>query len=124
MNVLLTNLQSAGGFIIVLSVLILVHEWGHFITAKMCGVKVERFSLGFGPRIVGFTRGDTEYRISALPLGGYVKMTGENPDEQLEGKVKLPKLIVPSFSGNVLHGHSWWDLYCVVIHHGCFLSLT
>jgi len=68
-------------FIISLGFLIFIHELGHFITAKRSGVCVEVFSLGFGPRIVGFKIGDTDYRISALPLGGYVKMLGEDPSE-------------------------------------------
>lgn len=71
-------------FFIVLGILIFVHEFGHFIVAKWLGVRVEKFSLGFGPRIVGFTRGETEYRISLLPLGGYVKLAGEEPDEELK----------------------------------------
>jgi regulator of sigma E protease len=57
--------------------IIFVHELGHFLVAKWAGVRVERFSLGFGPRLVGFTRGDTEYRLSIVPLGGYVKLSGE-----------------------------------------------
>ena len=65
--------------VFVLGVLILVHEFGHFAAAKFFGVRVETFSLGFGKRLVGFKRGDTDYRISALPFGGYVKMTGETP---------------------------------------------
>ncbi|MDR0477548.1 MAG: RIP metalloprotease RseP [Desulfobulbaceae bacterium] len=69
-------------FILVLGLLIFVHEIGHFLVAKACGIRVLKFSLGFGPRLVGKTIGDTEYLISALPLGGYVKMLGENPDEQ------------------------------------------
>jgi regulator of sigma E protease len=69
-------------FIIVLGLLIFVHEFGHFLVAKACGVRVLKFSLGFGPRLVGKKIGETEYLISALPLGGYVKMLGENPDEQ------------------------------------------
>lgn len=73
-------------FIVVLGILIFVHELGHFVMAKWIGIRVERFSLGFGPKIVGYTYGDTEYCISALPLGGYVKMTGENPDEPLNGQ--------------------------------------
>ena len=68
---------------LLLGVLIFVHEFGHFIVAKLCGVKVLRFSIGFGPRIVGFTRGETEYRLAWLPLGGYVKMAGEQPGEEL-----------------------------------------
>lgn len=70
-------------FIIVLGILIFFHELGHFIVARLCGVGVEKFSLGFGPRILGKTVGRTEYRISIVPLGGYVKMLGEEPDAPL-----------------------------------------
>jgi regulator of sigma E protease len=73
----------AGG--VVLGVLVLLHEWGHFIVAKWCGVRVDVFSIGFGPRIWGLKRGDTDYRISALPLGGYVRMAGDNPVEERTG---------------------------------------
>jgi regulator of sigma E protease len=73
----------AGG--IVLGVLVLLHEWGHFIVAKWCGVRVDVFSIGFGPRLWGVKRGDTDYRISALPLGGYVRMAGDNPVEERTG---------------------------------------
>lgn len=73
----------AGG--IVLGVLVLLHEWGHFIAAKWCGVRVDVFSIGFGPRLWGIKRGDTDYRISALPLGGYVRMAGDNPVEERTG---------------------------------------
>jgi len=66
---------------VLLGVLILVHEFGHFITAKKLGVKVLKFSLGFGPKIIGKKIGETEYVISLLPLGGYVKPLGELPDE-------------------------------------------
>jgi len=72
-------------FILVLSVLIVVHEFGHFIMAKRCGVKVESFSLGFGPKIIGITKGDTEYKISAVPLGGYVKLAGETHQDKVTG---------------------------------------
>jgi regulator of sigma E protease len=68
-------------FIILLGVLIFVHELGHFIAAKLMGVRVVTFSLGFGPRIIGRKIGDTDYRISALPLGGYVRMTGDDPSQ-------------------------------------------
>src|SRR5579864_2986704 len=70
---------------VVLGLLVLVHEFGHYAVAKLCGVRVEVFSIGFGKRLVGFRRGDTDYRISAIPLGGYVKMSGENPMEQRTG---------------------------------------
>jgi regulator of sigma E protease len=71
-------------FIVVLGVLIFVHELGHFITAKLAGIAVPRFSIGLGPKVWGFTIGETEYVISALPLGGYVKMAGMGEDEALE----------------------------------------
>jgi len=72
-------------FLIVIGILVFVHEFGHFLMAKRAGVRVEKFSLGMGPKIVGYKKGDTEYVISALPLGGYVKMAGENPDEEPTG---------------------------------------
>ncbi len=72
-------------FLVVLGVMIVVHEWGHYAAAKLLGVRVEVFSVGFGPRLLGFRRGDTDYRISAIPLGGYVKMSGENPMEAPTG---------------------------------------
>ncbi len=68
-------------FLFVLAILIFVHEFGHFLVAKKSGIRVERFSLGFPPKIIGRKMGETEYMISALPLGGYVKLAGENPDE-------------------------------------------
>ncbi len=73
--------------IIVLGVLIFVHELGHFAAAKMVGVEVQRFSIGLGPRLFGFRRGETEYVLSAVPLGGYVKMGGMDDEvmERLEG---------------------------------------
>ena len=68
--------------ILALGFLIFIHELGHFFAAKRCGIRVEKFSIGFGPRLFGFRRGETEYCLSALPFGGFVKMAGENPDEQ------------------------------------------
>ena len=72
-------------FIFVLGVLIFVHELGHFLMARRIGVRVLTFSLGFGPKLVSFRRGDTEYCVSAIPLGGYVKMAGENPEDARTG---------------------------------------
>jgi regulator of sigma E protease len=62
--------------------MVVVHEFGHFIVAKLCGVRVEAFSVGFGPRLFGIKYGDTDYKICLLPLGGFVKMTGENPGDE------------------------------------------
>lgn len=70
--------------IIVLGILILIHELGHFIACKLLRVGVEKFSIGFGPRLIGRKKGETEYLISAIPLGGYIKMIGENPGEECD----------------------------------------
>lgn len=72
-------------FIVVISVLILVHEFGHFFAAKSVGILAPRFSLGLGPRVAGFQVGETEFVLSAIPLGGYVKMAGMEDDEAAEG---------------------------------------
>ena len=71
--------------IVVLSATILSHELGHFLMAKRMGVKVEIFSLGFGPKLWSRKKGETEYAICAIPLGGYVKMAGEEPGEERTG---------------------------------------
>jgi len=67
---------------VILGFMILIHEFGHYAAAKLLGVRVEVFSIGFGKRLFGFRRGDTYYRIAAIPLGGYVKMSGENPMDE------------------------------------------
>lgn len=71
-------MNIAIGFILVLGILVLVHEWGHFIVARFFGVRVDVFSIGFGPRLFGWKRGATDYRVSAVPLGGYVRMAGQD----------------------------------------------
>jgi regulator of sigma E protease len=78
-------LTSILAFLFVLGVLIFVHELGHFLMARRIGVRVLTFSLGFGPKLVNIKRGDTEYCISMVPLGGYVKMAGENPEDTRSG---------------------------------------
>ena len=72
-------------FAFVLGVLVFVHELGHFLAAKRVGIRVLKFQLGFNPTILSFRRGDTEYSIGALPLGGYVKMAGDSPDGERDG---------------------------------------
>src|SRR5437773_4133690 len=82
----MTNAPSSLlGLIIVLGVLIFVHEGGHFLVAKLFGVRVLVFSLGFGKRLLGFRRGGTDYRVSLIPLGGYVRMAGDTPEEGRTG---------------------------------------
>lgn len=82
-NILNVVIQYILPATILLGVLIFVHELGHFILAKLSGVRVLKFSLGFGPKLIGKKIGDTEYLISMLPLGGYVKPLGESPDEEI-----------------------------------------
>jgi regulator of sigma E protease len=74
-------LVSAAAFIVLVGLMVVVHEFGHFAVAKLFKVRVEAFSFGFGPRLIGFKYGETDYKICLLPLGGFVKMTGENPGE-------------------------------------------
>ncbi len=69
------------GVALVLGLMIMIHEWGHFIVARLFGVRVDVFSIGFGPRLFGWKRGATDYRVSALPFGGYVRMAGQDPSE-------------------------------------------
>ncbi len=71
--------------VVILGFMILIHEFGHYAVAKWLGVRVEVFSIGFGKRLLGYRKGDTDYRISAIPLGGYVKMSGENPMDERTG---------------------------------------
>jgi len=70
---------------VVLGFMILIHEFGHYAVAKLLGVRVEQFAIGFGKRLIGFRKGETDYRINAIPLGGYVKMSGENPMDEMTG---------------------------------------
>src|SRR5689334_8082071 len=67
--------------IICLSIVVIIHEWGHFVVARLRGVKVEKFTVGFGPEIFGWSRGVTRYAVCLFPLGGMVKMAGESPEE-------------------------------------------
>ncbi len=91
-------------FIFVLGILIFVHEFGHFIIAKLFNVKVLKFSLGFGPKMFGKQIGDTEYVISAFPLGGFVKMTGENIEEE----------VAPIDAERAFSHKPVWQRFCIV----------
>lgn len=75
-------LTSLVAVVAVLGFMILIHEFGHYAVAKWLGVRVEQFAIGFGTRLIGFRKGETDYRINAIPLGGYVKMSGENPMDE------------------------------------------
>ena len=95
----------AAAVVALLGVLILVHELGHFVFAKFFDVKVLRFSLGFGPRLFGFTRGETEYQLSLVPLGGYVRLLGEDPSEP----------IPPVDRRRALAAKPLWQRYTIVV---------
>lgn len=79
-------LYTVVGIGLVLGVMVLIHEWGHFVAARLCGVRVDVFSIGFGPRLFGWKKGPTDYRVSALPLGGYVRMAGQDLSEVDSGE--------------------------------------
>ncbi len=98
-------IQNIVFFIIFLGVLVTVHELGHFLLAKACNVKVLKFSVGFGPRVFGFTRGETEYRVGWLPLGGYVKMAGQEPDDE----------VAPEDVGRSFQAQAWWKRALIVV---------
>lgn len=98
-------MTSIFSFIFVLGVLIFVHEFGHFIIAKFFGIKVLKFSLGFGPKLVSKQYGDTEYIISVFPLGGFVKMLGEQPTEEVS----------PEESKGAFSSKKVWQRFSVVL---------
>ncbi len=105
-------------FLWVLGILIFVHEFGHFLVAKLVGVKVLKFSLGFGPKLIGTKIGETEYQISAFPLGGYVKPLGDNPREKVHKEEKARAFInqpVPKRMAIILAGPLANFLLAIVI---------
>ncbi|MBC8133267.1 MAG: RIP metalloprotease RseP, partial [Deltaproteobacteria bacterium] len=95
----------AAAVVVLLGALILVHELGHFAFAKLFDVKVIRFSLGFGPRIFGLNWGETEYRLSLVPLGGFVRLLGENPAEAMAPRDRHRALVAKPL----------WQRYTIVI---------
>src|SRR6059058_458959 len=101
--------QSAGftllSFALVISVVVFFHELGHLLVGKAVGVKAMRFSIGFGPRLFGFTRGETEYRLSLVPLGGYVRLLGEDPSEAVS----------PIDRRRSLSDKPLWQRYAIVV---------
>ena len=88
MDFIISKLALVGPFFLLLGVLIFIHEWGHFIVARLCGVKVETFSIGFGPKVFKKKWGDTTYALSVIPLGGYVKMFGDGTEDEIPDNEK------------------------------------
>lgn len=119
------SVSSILTFLVVLGVLVLVHEFGHFIVARMCGVQVETFSLGFGPKILSKKVGATEYCLSVVPLGGFVRMLGDDPNEEIPEEEKdrsfltqpVRKKIAIVFAGPLFN-----LLLALVIFSGVFMA--
>lgn len=84
-----TGFSAVAPFVVLLGLLIFVHELGHFLVARMCGVRVEVFSLGFGKKILSYKKGDTTYCLSLIPLGGYVKMFGDEMGAEIPESEKV-----------------------------------
>ena len=101
-------LVSTVAFIILVGVMVVVHEFGHFAVAKFCGVRVEAFSFGFGPRLFGYKYGDTDYKVCLLPLGGFVKMAGENFSE-LGDAATGTATVAPIDDPGALTSHPRWQ---------------
>lgn len=119
---MLTVLSNLAVALIVLGIIIVIHEAGHFFMAKLFRIRVETFSVGFGPRLFGVRYGETDYRLSALPLGGYVKMSGENPGDEVTGdpnefmsKPRWQRFLV-AFAGPAMNG-----ILAVVLLAGLFM---
>ncbi len=99
-------------FLGALGVLVTVHEWGHFIIAKKSGIRVDVFSIGFGPKILGFSFGGTDYRIAPIPLGGYIRIYGHDPLEEADGDpVKAAEIAADPQS---FHAKALWQKLAVV----------
>ncbi len=114
-------------FLLVLAVLIFVHELGHFLAARAFGIRVDAFALGFGPKLLSWTRGETKYGINLIPFGGYVKIFGENPDEEsmhgpdsMRSFVNKPKWqqVIVLAAGVIFNFIFAWILYAVVFTSG------
>ena len=118
------NLTGIGTFLIVLGVLVLFHEFGHFIVARFCGVQVLTFSLGFGPKIISRKWGATEYCISSVPLGGYVRLLGDDPNEPVAPELKDQSFLEKGFlkkAAIVLAGPAFNLILALLIFVGVFI---
>ena len=101
-------LISVAAFIVLVGVMVVVHEFGHFAVAKLCKVRVEEFSFGFGPRLFGYKHGDTDYKVCLLPVGGFVKMAGENFSELTDAATGTATVAPPDDPG-ALTSHPRWQ---------------
>ncbi|MGD0546227.1 MAG: site-2 protease family protein, partial [Terracidiphilus sp.] len=101
-------LVTIAAFIVLIGIMVVVHEFGHFAVAKLCGVRVEAFSFGFGPRLFGYKYGDTDYKVCAFPLGGFVKMSGENFAELTDAATGTAT-VAPVSDPGALTSHPRWQ---------------
>jgi regulator of sigma E protease len=101
-------LVDVAAFIVLVGVMVVVHEFGHFAVAKLCKVRVEEFSFGFGPRLFGYKHGDTDYKVCLLPVGGFVKMAGENFSELTDAATGTATVAPPEDPG-ALTSHPRWQ---------------
>jgi regulator of sigma E protease len=101
-------LVSVAAFIVLVGVMVVVHEFGHFAVAKLCKVRVEEFSFGFGPRLFGYKHGETDYKVCLLPVGGFVKMAGENFSELTDAATGTATVAPPEDPG-ALTSHPRWQ---------------
>jgi regulator of sigma E protease len=102
-------LVSTVAFVVLVGLMVIVHEFGHFAVAKLCKVRVEAFSFGFGPRLFGFKYGETDYKVCLLPLGGYVKMTGETQDQIQNGATPEEAKMNPDYDPGSFLNHPRWQ---------------
>ncbi len=112
-------------FLIVLGVLVFVHEFGHYIVARYCGVQVQTFSLGFGPKILSKKWGETEYCISVVPLGGYVRLLGDDPKDEVPPEMRSQSFLAQNLKKKaaiVLAGPLFNLLLALIIFIGVFLT--
>lgn len=110
---------QAVAFLLVFGLLVFIHELGHFVTAKLAGVKVEEFGFGFPPRLFAFRRGETEYSLNAIPIGGFVRMLGEDDPQEPRSFASAPKLWRVAI---LLAGAGMNLLMGVVLFAGCYIS--
>ena len=122
---LLALARSAALFVVVLGALVFFHEFGHFWVARRCGVTVLTFSLGFGPKLFTRKRGDTEYCLSAIPLGGYVRMLGDDPTQELSEEMRVHAFLtqpIPQKIAIASAGPGFNLLLAILIFTGVYLS--
>jgi len=113
LTIIISIIISTIGFVILLSILVLIHEFGHFIVAKKLGIKVEEFGFGFPPRALSIKRGETLYSINWLPIGGFVKLYGE--DEAGAGRINIKSKSITSDLHRAYFARPAWQRAAVVV---------